>query len=149
MDAIPPGFRSISHWSGFLGQVGPLYLKEDEGAVPVLGVRIEKPHLNIRGIGHGGLLVTVADTAMSIVLSHSRRPRVPMVTVNLSVDFAGSAAEGDWIEAHVDVQKLGNRLAYANCYLWVRGTRILRASGVFAVMPPAQPAPPEGERFDG
>lgn len=44
----------------------------------------------------------------------------------------GMAHPGDWVEAHVDVQRIGSRLAFANCYLMVGERRILRASGVFA-----------------
>ena len=58
-----------------------------------------------------------------------------MVTVNLTADFADVARDGDWVEARVDVQKLGKRFAFATCYLWVGDKRILRASGVFAAFP--------------
>jgi acyl-coenzyme A thioesterase PaaI-like protein len=46
--------------------------------------------------------------------------------------FAGSAKVGDWVEAHVDVHKVGGRLAFANCYIVRDGERIVHASGVFA-----------------
>ena len=60
----------------------------------------------------------------------------------MSADCAGSASVGDWIEARVDVQRLGGRLAFANAYLSVGEKRILGASAVFAVnagaLPPAE-----------
>jgi acyl-coenzyme A thioesterase PaaI-like protein len=68
-----------------------------------------------------------------------------MVTVSLTTDFADVARAGDWLEAHVDIQKVGSRMAFANCYLWVGERRILRASGVFALVPPARPQ----EGFEG
>jgi hypothetical protein len=40
----------------------------------------------------------------------------------------------------VDLQKLGRRLAFASCQLWIGERRILRASGVFARKSPARPA---------
>ena len=55
------------------------------------------------------------------------------VTSHLSADFAGSAKLGDWVESRVDIQKIGRTLAFANVYLLVDDTRIVRASGVFAV----------------
>lgn len=39
----------------------------------------------------------------------------------------------NWLEARVDVQKKGSRLAFANCYLSVGESRIVRASAVFLV----------------
>jgi acyl-coenzyme A thioesterase 13 len=56
------------------------------------------------------------------------------VTASLSVDFAGAARPGDWIETSVDIQKLGSRLAFANAYFHVGDERIARASAVFQVL---------------
>jgi len=141
---VPEGFRPIQRGGPFLAALGPLYLKMD-GGTPIIGLRVEEKHLNTRGIAHGGMLVTLADSALGIALATSRTPPQPMVTVNLSTDFADAAREGDWIEAHVDIQKVGTRLAFANCYLVVGSRRILRASGVFALVPPAKPK----ESFEG
>jgi acyl-coenzyme A thioesterase PaaI-like protein len=56
-----------------------------------------------------------------------------LVTANLSLDFAGTAAIGAWLEATVEIQKQGSRLAFANCYISASGERIVRASAVFLV----------------
>lgn len=141
---IPAGLSPLNRGGPFLSQLGPLYLKKD-GDQCIVGLRIEDRHTNIRGIAHGGMLVTLADSALGIALSSSRTPPQPMVTVNLSTDFVESAYPGDWVEAHVDIQRVGNRLAFANCYLMVGERRILRASGVFALMPPTRPK----EQFEG
>ena len=42
---------------------------------------------------------------------------------------------GDWVEAHIDVQKVGGRLAFANAFLVVNGERVTRGSAVFARAP--------------
>jgi uncharacterized protein (TIGR00369 family) len=105
----------------------------------IIALRIGERHLNRRGIAHGGMLAALADSALSINVARSRTPFLPTVTVSLSTDFADSARPGDWVEAHVDIQKIGRRLAYANCYLQVGEKRILRASGVFAVINASRP----------
>ncbi len=135
---IPPGFKALQRGSSpFLSSLGPLYAK-NEGSSVVIGLRIEEKHLNTRGVAHGGMLVTLADSALGIVIAMSRSPPQPMVTVNLTADFADVARAGAWVEARVDVQKMGRRLAFANCHLWVGEKRILRASGIFAHVPPAK-----------
>ena len=138
MSDIPEGFKAVEHTGPFLAQNGPLYCKKADGKL-VLGIRIDDRHTNTRGIVHGGMLVTLADSALGIVLYNSRTPPQPIVTVSLSTDFIESAYPGDWVEAHVDILRIGKRLAYANCYLQVGDRRILRASGVFALMPPVNP----------
>lgn len=55
------------------------------------------------------------------------------MTANLSLDFAGTAKIGDWLQTQVDVQRQGSRLAFANCYISVGDQRIVRASAVFLV----------------
>lgn len=69
--------------------------------------------------GHGGVLASIADVA-------------------LSTDCSGSAKVGDWIETSVDIQKRGSRLAFANAYFHANGERIARASGVFLVVESAR-----------
>ncbi len=146
--AVPEGFALIErNKPGFMALCGPTYLKRPEGGSPILALRVEEKHLNMRGIVHGGMLVTLADSALATGLHYVRQVPLSLVTVSLTTDFVESANLGDWIEAHVDVQRVGARMAFANCYLHVGEKRILRASGVFAVVKSA--APPPQERFDG
>jgi uncharacterized protein (TIGR00369 family) len=137
-NTIPAGFKPIEHLGHYLTLLGPFYWKKDDGPL-VVGVRIDERHTNTRGIVHGGMLATLADSALGIVLYNSRTPPQPIVTVSLTTDFIESAHPGDWVEGHVDILRVGSRLAYANCHLHVGERRILRASGVFALMPPTKP----------
>ena len=75
--------------------------------------------------------MTLADIALGYNLAYAEDPPASLTTANLSADFAGSAKLGDWLEAQVDIQKLGGRLAFANAYLTVGDERIVRASAVF------------------
>ena len=139
----PEGWIPLGRSSAFVRHLGPLYMKE-AGERRVIAMRVEEKHLNTRGIAHGGMLVTLADTALGVVLSLQQPPR-PMVTVNLSVDFMSAARLGDWVEADVEIQRSGRQLAFASCRLAVEGRHVLRASGVFAVVAPAR----SRESFEG
>ncbi len=147
MASIPAGFTPLFRTSPFLDAVGPFY-QHEEGDGVVIGLRITELHTNTRGTAHGGLLVTMADIALGYNASYvgvektpGATPTVALTTANLSVDFAGSAALGDWVEARVDVQRVGGRLAFANAYLSVADRRIVRASAVFAASPLAAAKP--------
>ena len=132
IEQVPEGFVRVEETGPFMTLLGPLYYRSI-GNGRIIALRIGERHLNRRGIAHGGMLATLADSALSVNISLSRKPRLPTVTVTLTTDFVASARAGDWVEAHVDILKIGSRLAYANCYLQVGAKRILRASGVFAV----------------
>ena len=77
---------------------------------------------------------TIADVALGYGLATSTEPATSMVTAALNIDYSGSARLGDWVEATVDIQKLGGRLAFANVCFTVGIEQIARASGVFLVL---------------
>jgi acyl-coenzyme A thioesterase 13 len=134
------GFAPLFRTSPFLERVGPIYSK-DKGAGMVVGLRALDHHMNARGLVHGGVLMTLADIALGYAMATSEDPPPGLITSNLSADIAGSAKLGDWIEARVDIQKIGRTLAFANAYLHVGETRIARISGVFAVQRPPHEKP--------
>ena len=137
----PPGFEPLFRTSPFLETVGPLFCRKDPERGLIVGLRIAEKHTNARGVAHGGLLVTLADIALGYHTAFGQNPPAGLITANLTADFAGVARIGDWVEAHVDVQKIGGRLAFANAFLTVEGERIVRASAVFARSAPLSDAP--------
>jgi uncharacterized protein (TIGR00369 family) len=129
---IPSEFRPLFRTSPVLELIGPLYCR-GEGIDLVTGMRAEAKHCNARGTVHGGMLATLADVALGYAMAFASTPPASLVTANLTLDFAGTAKIGDWLEARVDVQKRGSRLSFANCYITVEEQRIVRASAVFLV----------------
>jgi len=134
------GFAPLFRTNPFLDRAGPFYSK-GKGAGMAVGLRALEHHLNARGLVHGGVLMTLADIALGYAMATAAEPPISAVTSNLSADFAGSAKLGDWIEARVDIQRIGGTLAFANAYLHVGDQRIVRVSGVFAVQRPQSETP--------
>jgi uncharacterized protein (TIGR00369 family) len=131
MKKAPRGFLPIPRLSPFNALVGPLYQRR-RGAVLSIGLRVEEKHANSRGICHGGVLATLADLALGYATHAAGGPKAAFVTAQLSIDYAGAAKLGDWIESLVEIQRLGSRLAFANGYLICGGRRIVRVSAIFA-----------------
>jgi acyl-coenzyme A thioesterase 13 len=127
----PAEFRPLAGLSPFNALVGPLYSRPVAGGIS-LGLRIEHKHTNSRGICHGGVLATFADLALGYAMQAQAALQAGFVTAHLSLDYAGSAKVGDWMESAVEIQRVGARLAFANCYLVVEDRRIVRASAIFA-----------------
>jgi acyl-coenzyme A thioesterase 13 len=111
--------------------LGPFFYRRTEHGL-VIGLSVADKHANARGSAHGGLLLTLADIALGYTAASSEDPPLVLTTVNISADLAGHARIGDWLEAHVDIQKVGQRLVFANAYLMVGVDRIARVSAVFA-----------------
>jgi uncharacterized protein (TIGR00369 family) len=127
----PAAFQPLDGLSPFNALVGPLYSRVASGVMS-LGLRIAEKHTNSRGICHGGVLATFADLALGYAMHAQAASQAGFVTAHLSLDYAGSAKIGDWIESAVEIQRVGARLAFANCYVVVGERRIVRASAIFA-----------------
>jgi len=128
---IPEGWQRIARLSPFNALVGPLYERRDGDAVSI-GLAIEAKHTNSRGVCHGGVLATLADLALGYAMLARSGDKGSFVTAHLAVDYAGAAKLGQWIESKVEIQHVGTRLAFANCYLVAGAKPIVRASAIFA-----------------
>jgi len=118
-----------------LAELGALYKRD---ADCVLALRLDEAHTNMHSIAHGGLLATLADSALGYTIA--QQGQVSVVTVQMSVEYLNPVRPGDWLEAHVQIDKQGKRLIYATCRLQVEGRVMLKANAVFAVRAAKMPA---------
>ena len=133
MNTLPQGFQPIFRSSPYLELLGPIFNKKTDKGL-VVGLLAEEKHCNARGQVHGGVFSSLADIALGYNAAFSKETPVPIVTASLTIDYVGGAKLGEWIEIETDVQKVGRRMAFANCYFTVNSQRIARASGVFTVL---------------
>ncbi|KRC70078.1 Thioesterase superfamily protein [compost metagenome] len=137
-DTIPAGFEPWQPSSPFmthLAELGALYRRDADS---VLAMRVAHAHTNMHAIAHGGLLATLADSALGYTIA--QRAHLSVVTVQMSVEYLNPVKPGDWLEAHVRIDKQGRRLIYANCLLQVEDRVMLKANAVFAVRAALAPA---------
>ncbi len=111
----PTGFHPITRRSGFLDLIGPLYVDDTDPRAPIYGLRVEEQHTNSRGSVHGGVLTTLTDVALGYGTLAAHGETVALLTASLTIDFTGSAAVDDWLEARTTLKRLGSRLAFASC----------------------------------
>jgi acyl-coenzyme A thioesterase 13 len=111
---VPEGFAPIFRTSPFLDMLGPIFYRPVESGF-VIGLRVDEKHGNARGAAHGGFLLTLADVALGYTAAASADPPLELTTVSMSADFVGHARIGDWVEAQVDIQRIGQRLVFAKC----------------------------------
>jgi acyl-coenzyme A thioesterase PaaI-like protein len=127
----PEGFTRHGARSAFMDHNGPFYVK-GKGHNLVMGVFVQEHHINHGGVAHGGLLATLADAAMGYAFATLSDPPGGALTINLSIDYIGTARLGDWVESKVDIPKDKGRIKFLNVFLVCNGKRIARASAIFA-----------------
>ena len=136
MSELPLGFGPLSRTSPYTELLGPIYQTMGKSDL-VIGLYVEEKHCNARGLLHGGVLGTLADIAMGYSAAFSTEPPTPMVTASQTIDYLGKAEQGDWVEVHTDVHKVGRSMAFTRCRFLVGATCIATASAVFSVVNPS------------
>lgn len=130
---VPDGFELARFSPGFLERAGPYWLKSEDGLV-VVGLRVDRQHINYVDVAHGGVLSTLADVAMSYQVHASEEPRLNVVTNSLTCNFLSGAKLGDWLEARARIDRIGKRTAYVSGDVRCGEQRLLTMTGVFAIL---------------
>jgi uncharacterized protein (TIGR00369 family) len=130
---IPDGFEPHDRKSPVTAPWEPLY-RRISGETVILGVRARDAHCNGRGFVHGGLISALADNAMGLSCARRLGDLASLVTVNLTVDFLGSAHVGQWLEFDTVFVKPGGTLCFTQAFVTADGRPCARANAVFRVV---------------
>lgn len=135
MGTFPEGFSEMRPFGGFHELVGPLYMAKRDGRI-VVGLRMAPRHANAVASMHGGMLLTLVDTALTVAAMRAAPKGQYAVTSTLTSDFIAPARDGDWVEAEVEVLRAGRSVIYLQCLVrkdGPDGKLLLRASASFQV----------------
>jgi acyl-coenzyme A thioesterase 13 len=128
---VPDGYETFSA-SPFGELVGPLYVGwRDSG--PTMAVRVGSEHVNRSGLAHGGLMMTVADIALTRAALEQLPPNARVATADLSIAFLESVNEGEWLEAIPSIDRVGRSLIHGSCILQAGAKTAARALATIAV----------------
>ena len=90
-------------------------------------------HLNLQGLVHGGILATLADTAMGLAVRTALEPGRRHVTVQLGIEFLSPGRTGT-IAARGRTVKIGTQLGFAEADVMNADGRVLaRAHSTLSV----------------
>ena len=114
--------------------------------------KIAEKHLNLNGVPHGGLVMTMLDAIGGRIVKVSQASIESVVTINLLVDFLKPCREGTLIAVgeceqigktiaftngnQGECEQIGKTIAYVNLKLYldeIGGTVIAKGSGTYRV----------------
>ncbi|MEI9994853.1 MAG: PaaI family thioesterase [Rhizomicrobium sp.] len=129
---VPPGFAETHLVDPFEVHVGPLYEQGEKGAKR-FGFRVAARHVNMRGVVHGGTLMTFADAALGQA-AWDACDRANCVTLNMQSQFLAPAREGDWIEFAPVLTRRTKALLFLRGDFTVDGAPIYSVSSVWKIL---------------
>ena len=109
--ALIADLRERLHGSEFYRWAGIELVDASPGAVEI-AFRAGAEHVNLQGLVHGGMLATVADTAMGLAVRTILEPGRRHVTVQLGVEFLTPGRPGRIVARGRSV-KIGRQLGFA------------------------------------
>ncbi len=133
---VPDGFTEMRPYGGFHKLTGPMFMAR-RGDNIVIGLRVEDRHGNAIATLHGGMLMTLVDTALTLAAGRAAPKGQFAITQGISADFLSAARAGDWIEAEVEVLKAGRSTITLDCRVrkdGMDGKLLMRANGTFHVV---------------
>jgi uncharacterized protein (TIGR00369 family) len=96
--------------------------------------RVERRHLNINGLVHGGVYATILDTAMGASVVSLLTEDETTATTSLYVEFLSAARAGDTLTARGRVLRRGRHIAFAEGDLFgADGRRLSQARGTWYI----------------
>lgn len=132
--APPAGFAPYPAISAFMGHIGPMFARLEEGGAITLALWVAAQHLNHQGAAHGGMLATLADSAMG---NHAARAAgAGVATVHLGIDYLGRIQQGQWLQLRSSLDRQGKKLLFMQCLGEVDGETVLRCSAIFSRIAP-------------
>ncbi len=131
--AVPAPYVEFPDLAGFIRHVGPLYWVPEKDDFR-LAFRVREEHINIGGIAHGGMLLTVADMVLALGSRVILGVESFLPTIHMDCDFLAPARLGDWVEGRILLTQATPRTVFATCLMTVGEEDILRASGIMKIL---------------
>jgi acyl-CoA thioesterase len=136
-----PNLFQAARRGGFHHEVGFRIVpgKSGRGFCTVAG-HVERRHLNINGVVHGGVYATILDTAMGGAVVSLLAEDETAATTSLYVEFLRAAREGDTLSARGHVIRRGRHIAFAEGALTgVDGRGLSQARGTWYIWSSEEP----------
>jgi len=133
INLMPKDFIQLSTKPGYMKHNRGLLFREISKNEYEFKTKIEKNHLNMAGITHGGYIASIIDAGAGTG-AHRSTDGKPCVTVSLDIKFIGSTVLGDEIIGFTKIQKVTNSMVFLICHLECKGKIIATASGIWKIL---------------
>ncbi len=128
----PAGFSETSLVDPFEIFVGPVFERRENGQRRFAFV-VDDRHVNMRGVLHGGMLMTFADLALGAAVWDATG-NAPCVTLNMQTQFLKSARAGNLVEVAPQMVRRTRSLVFMRGDFAVAGDIIMTANSIWKLL---------------
>ena len=124
---------------GYNTHIGPIrFAEQDDHWLGALD--LQRHHMNLGGVAHGGVYMSFADTTMGIgayLASGQQRA----ATIDFSAHFLAAAKQDHVLLSVVRLNRFVSGVAFMQAELWSGGRKCMTAKGIWKTLsnPPARP----------
>lgn len=113
----------------FISSLGDVLERGRDGTIQI-GLQTDKRHVNLGGIVHGGVVMTLIDRAVGINCRYQAEGQ-RMVTASLTTNFLGAINVGDFVSVNCLFRKVGRRAMFADAEVWVGDKLVATGTGMW------------------
>jgi len=132
MSALPPGYDEVRLIDPFEIHVGPAFAQGAKGARRY-AFRAEAQHCNMRGVVHGGMLMTLADMTLGQAVWDATDDAA-CVTLSMHSQFLKPARAGDLIEVAPELTRRTRGLVFMRGVFGVAGETVMTVQSVWKLL---------------
>lgn len=127
-----PGYIETPLSDPFEVYLGPVWETGAKGARR-FALRIDERHVNMRGVLHGGMLMTFADLALGQAVWDAT-DHANVVTLNVQSQFLKTARAGDVVEVTPKLMRRSRSLLFIRGDFEAAGEVIYTASSIWKIL---------------
>jgi acyl-CoA thioesterase len=116
----------------FIQHVGVQFAEQPAGGRARCTLKVEPHHANGTGVVHGGVLFTLADTAMGAALFGTLAPGQICATIEIKIGYFKPVFAGELV-CEALILSHGKSVASLEATVHVDGVLVSKASGTFAI----------------
>ena len=139
---IPEGFVQMPTVSPYFKHVGPFYFRKTPESYS-MGMVTDAKHIRGGNFVAGGVLFTLSDVAQGHAVATAlwpevedlRRNQIRLVTVSLNNDCVSSAPINVWIQADVEITKVGTNVCFSRAVIKYNEKVLITSTATYVVRP--------------
>ena len=131
---VPPGFEQptglVDPYEAYIFQH---FRRSNADGSVTYALAMDERHGNSRGVVHGGVLMTFADSVLGLATWTACEPGTWSVTVSQSSNFLRGVRVGDIVEVTPVILRATRTMIFARGDFLVKGEAVFQASSVWKV----------------